>query len=184
MAPRAAGRADEAELGWYDVPATSNFIDVRSEDELRDVMRAAYGNERASTLLVVEFYAKWCNSCRRLYPRLRRLAEQEQDVLFCKIDFDACKDLCRKLGVVKLPYFHVYNGSGSRLADFAASLDPAKFKRLTDAIATHRAPRCVLRPNFNEFDSNGRNEGASLVKLHHVTGSPCRPPERARSRGA
>ena len=167
VAPRAAGRADEAEPGWYDVPATSNFIDVRSEDELRDVMRAAYGNERASTLLVVEFYAKWCNSCRRLYPRLRRLAEQEQDVLFCKIDFDACKDLCRKLGVVKLPYFHVYNGSGSRLADFAASLDPAKFKRLTDAIATHRAPRCVLKPN--EFDSNGQNEGASLVKLHHVT---------------
>ena len=40
----------------------------------------------------------------------------------------------RKLGVVKLPYFHVYNGSGSRLADFASSLDPAKFKRLTDAI--------------------------------------------------
>ena len=28
-------------------------------------MRAAYGNARASTLLVVEFYAKWCNSCRR-----------------------------------------------------------------------------------------------------------------------
>jgi thiol-disulfide isomerase/thioredoxin len=169
VAPRAAGRADEAEPGWYDVPATSNFIDVRSEDELRDVMRAAYGNERASTLLVVEFYGKWCNSCRRLYPRLRRLAEQEQDVLFCKIDFDACKDLCRKLGVVKLPYFHVYNGSGSRLADFAASLDPAKFKRLTDAIQTHRAPRCVLKPNSGAFDSNGQNEGASLVKLHHVT---------------
>jgi thiol-disulfide isomerase/thioredoxin len=169
VAPRAAGRADEAEPGWYDVPATSNFIDVRSEDELRDVMRAAYGNERASTLLVVEFYGKWCNSCRRLYPRLRRLAEQEQDVLFCKIDFDACKDLCRKLGVVKLPYFHVYNGSGSRLADFAASLDPAKFKRLTDAIQTHRAPRCVLKPNEMNSNSNGQNEGASLVKLHHVT---------------
>ena len=71
-------------------------------------------------------------------PGLRRLAESEQDVLFCKIDFDACKDLCRKLGVAKLPYFHVYNGSGSRLADFAASLDPAKFARLTDAIAEHR----------------------------------------------
>ena len=44
---------------WYDAPAPSNFISVRSEEELRDVMRAAYGNARASTLLVVEFYAKW-----------------------------------------------------------------------------------------------------------------------------
>ena len=163
----ARGRADEAEPGWYDVPATSNFIDVRSEEELRDVMRAAYGNERASTLLVVEFYGKWCNSCRRLYPRLRRLAEQEQDVLFCKIDFDACKDLCRKLGVVKLPYFHVYNGSGSRLADFAASLDPAKFKRLTDAVAEHRAPRCALKER--KGDASDSDRSPSLVKLHHVT---------------
>ena len=166
----AGGRADEAEPGWYDVPATSNFIDVRSEEELRDVMRAAYGNERASTLLVVEFYGKWCNSCRRLYPRLRRLAESEQDVLFCKIDFDACKDLCRKLGVAKLPYFHVYNGSGSRLADFAASLDPAKFARLTDAIAEHRAPRCVLRREKKDAASNASDAASSsLVKLHHVT---------------
>ena len=50
---------------WYEAPSPPNFIDVRSEEELRDVMRAAYGNARASTLLVVEFYAKWCNSCRR-----------------------------------------------------------------------------------------------------------------------
>ena len=168
----AGGRADETEPGWYDVPATSNFIDVRSEEELRDVMRAAYGNERASTLLVVEFYGKWCNSCRRLYPRLRRLAESEQDVLFCKIDFDACKDLCRKLGVAKLPYFHVYNGSGSRLADFAASLDPNKFARLTDAIDAHRAPRCVLRREKDKKDAAEDAASAassSLVKLHHVT---------------
>ena len=89
-------------------------------------------------------YAEWCNSCRRLYPRLTKLAGQEQDVLFVKIDFDECKDLCRKLGVVKLPYFHVYNGSGSRLADFASSLDPAKFKRLTDAIEENRTLRCAL----------------------------------------
>ena len=70
-----------------------------------------------------------CFLCNRFYPRLGRLAAQESDVLFVKVEFDECKDLCRKLGVVKLPYFHVYNGSGSRLADFASSLDPAKFKR-------------------------------------------------------
>ena len=169
----AGGRADEAEPGWYDVPATSNFIDVRSEEELRDVMRAAYGNERASTLLVVEFYGKWCNSCRRLYPRLCKLAAQEQDVLFCKIDFDACKDLCRKLGVAKLPYFHVYNGSGSRLADFAASLDPAKFRaphRAPGRRSGRRPPRCVLRREKKDAASNASDAASSsLVKLHHVT---------------
>ena len=167
---RAAGRADEQDPGWWDTPVTSNFIDVTSEAELRDVMRAAYGNERASTLLVVEFYGKWCNSCRRLYPALKKLAKREQDVLFVKIDFDNCKDLCRKLGVVKLPYFHVYNGSGSRLADFASSLDPVKFKRLTDAIETNKSLRCVLKPGETQGnDSNAPSTNASLVKLHHVT---------------
>ena len=153
---------------WYDAPSSSNFINVRSEDELRDVMRAAYGNARASTLLVVEFYAKWCNSCRRLYPRLCKLAAQEQDVLFVKIDFDECKDLCRKLGVVKLPYFHIYNGSGSRLADFAASLDPVKFQRLTDAIAANRGLRCAVPGKTMTADPSTALL-PSLVKLHHVT---------------
>ena len=142
-----------------------------SEEELREVMRAAYGNARASTLLVVEFYAKWCNSCRRLYPRLCKLASQEQDVLFCKIDFDANKDLCRKLGVVKLPYFHLYNGSGSRLADFASSLEPTKFKRITDAIDEHRAPRCALPGGGKKKPTQSISDDylASLVKLHRVT---------------
>ena len=153
---------------WYDAPSSSNFINVRSEDELRDVMRAAYGNARASTLLVVEFYAKWCNSCRRLYPRLCKLAAQEQDVLFVKIEFDECKDLCRKLGVVKLPYFHIYNGSGSRLADFAASLDPVKFRRLTDAIDANRGLRCAVPGKTNTADPS-TTLLPSLVKLHHVT---------------
>ena len=153
---------------WYDAPSSSNFINVRSEDELRDVMRAAYGNARASTLLVVEFYAKWCNSCRRLYPRLCKLAAQEQDVLFVKIEFDECKDLCRKLGVVKLPYFHIYNGSGSRLADFAASLDPVKFRRLTDAIDANRGLRCAVPGKTNTTDPS-TTLLPSLVKLHHVT---------------
>jgi thiol-disulfide isomerase/thioredoxin len=156
---------------WYDAPAPSNFISVRSEEELRDVMRAAYGNARASTLLVVEFYAKWCASCRRLYPRLTKLAAQEQDVLFVKIEFDECKELCRKLGVVKLPYFHVYNGSGSRLADFASSLEPTKFKRLTDAIEENRATRCALPHNVVDPDDAAHDVEylRSLVKLHHVT---------------
>ena len=180
-----------ADDGWYDAPATANFVDVRSEDELRHVMRTCYGNERASTLLVVEFYARWCNSCRRLYPRLCKLAAQEQDVLFVKIDFDACKDLCRALGVHKLPYFHLYNGSGARLADFSASLDPAKFQRLTDAIDANRALRCAVNPAASVADAAlasvadaepaepaasaetrtriTKSASPALVKLHRVT---------------
>ena len=180
-----------ADDGWYAAPATANFVDVRSEDELRHVMRTCYGNERASTLLVVEFYARWCNSCRRLYPRLCKLAAQEQDVLFVKIDFDACKDLCRALGVHKLPYFHLYNGSGARLADFSASLDPAKFQRLTDAIDANRALRCAVNPAASVADAAlasvadaepaepaasaetrtriTKSASPALVKLHRVT---------------
>ena len=118
-------------------------------------MRAAYGNARASTLLVVEFYAKWCNSCRRLYPRLCRLAAQESDVLFVKVEFDECKDLCRKLGVVKLPYFHVYNGSGSRLADFASSWIPPS-SRGSPTPSRPTAPSMRRCRRINPRRSSGR----------------------------
>ena len=92
-------------------------------------------------------------------------------VLFVKVEFDECKDLCRKLGVVKLPYFHVYNGSGSRLADFASSLDPTKFKGLTDAIEANRGIRCALPANKSETQEQWQDDAylSSLVKLHHVT---------------
>jgi hypothetical protein len=76
--------------------------------------------------------------------------------------------------VVKLPYFHVYNGSGSRLADFASSLDPVKFKRLTDAIETNKSMRCALRQgdtnnSGGEKDTESSDNSPSVVKLHHVT---------------
>ena len=112
-------------------PAPASFVDVRS-DELGHVMRTCATSARPR--LVVEFYAGWCNSCRRC-TRLCKLAAQEQDVLFVKIDFDAC-DLCRALGGTSP--VSTCTTEAARLADFSASPTP-KFQRLTDAIDANRA---------------------------------------------
>ena len=42
---------------------------------------------RDSQLVVVDFFAPWCSACRRLFPKLLQLAENNPDVLFVKVDF-------------------------------------------------------------------------------------------------
>jgi hypothetical protein len=104
--------------------------------------------------------------------------KQKHNVSLSKVAFKFdlrrhTKELCRKLGVVKLPYFHIYNGSGSRLADFSASLDPAKFARISDAIAENRASRCSLKgPEEVEAGAGGRGLPSSTFRLN--SGAFCR----------
>jgi len=38
-------------------------------------------------LVVVDFFTPWCNACRRLFPALCKVAENNPDVLFLKARF-------------------------------------------------------------------------------------------------
>ena len=48
---------------------------------------------------VVDFYARWCGACRALYPKMCKMAaaEENQNVLFLKVEFDDNKDMCRNM---------------------------------------------------------------------------------------
>ena len=99
--------------------------------------------EHRDKLVVVDFFATWCGSCRALYPKLLQLArENEENIVILKVNFDEHKKMSKQLGVRVLPYFILYRGSMGKVAEFSASL--SKLKRLRSAIAEHSTPFCSI----------------------------------------
>ena len=128
---RAWAAADPKDA-WWQKDAPPNVKDCDSMDAFLGELRNAGDN-----LVVVDFYARWCGACRALYPKLCKLAAENPDCVFLKVEFDDNKDMCRSMGVKVLPFFHMYRGKDGKVASFSASV--SKVHRLRDALAEHGA---------------------------------------------
>lgn len=132
---------------WWERNAGPNMIDIHSTQEFLDALSQA-----GDKLVIVEFYGTWCGSCRALFPKLCRTAQENPDIVFLKVNFDENKPMCKSLNVKVLPYFHFYRGSDGQLESFSCSL--AKFQKIKDAIATHNTARCSIGPPKGVGDLN------------------------------
>lgn len=66
---------------------------------------------RASSPVVVDFYAPWCGPCKRLSPMLDELAGQVTNkVKFVKINVDDAKALSQRLGIQSVPTLMFFSG--------------------------------------------------------------------------
>ena len=54
-------------------------------------------------VILLEFWAKWCSSCRDMYSILGEVANERPDVLIGKVNVDYEPDLARKYGIVSIP---------------------------------------------------------------------------------
>eukprot|EP00850_Spirogloea_muscicola_P016165 SM000129S26152 [mRNA] locus=s129:341651:343211:+ [translate_table: standard] len=135
---------------WWEKDGGPNFHDVRSTAEFVEALAAA-----GDRLVLVEFFATWCGSCRALYPKLVKLAQEHPDVEFLKVNFDENKPMCKSLNIKVLPYFHFYRGADGQLEAFSASL--TKLQKIKDALATHTTDRCSLGPprGIGDLDLSG-----------------------------
>ncbi|XP_020096762.1 thioredoxin-like 2, chloroplastic [Ananas comosus] len=131
--------ANKDEPKWWEKNAGPNMIDIHSTQEFLDALMKA-----SDRLVIVEFYGTWCGSCRALFPKLCRTAEENPDIVFLKVNFDENKPMCKRLNVKVLPYFHFYRGADGLLESFSCSL--AKFQKIKDAIARHNTARCSIGP--------------------------------------
>ncbi|KAG5243448.1 hypothetical protein OIU77_030537 [Salix suchowensis] len=124
---------------WWEKNAGPNMIDVHSTDEFLSALSQA-----GDRLVIVEFYGTWCASCRALFPKLCRTAEDHPEILFLKVNFDENKPMCKSLNVKVLPYFHFYRGAHGQLESYSCSL--AKFQKIKDSIEMHNTARCSIGP--------------------------------------
>jgi len=130
--------AETGQPKWWEKNAP-NMIDIHSTQEFLSAMSQA-----GDRLVIVEFYGTWCASCRALFPKLCRTAEEHPEILFLKVNFDENKPMCKRLNVKVLPYFHFYRGAEGQLESFSCSL--AKFQKIKDAMEIHNTARCSIGP--------------------------------------
>ncbi|KAM7276167.1 hypothetical protein ACFE04_018033 [Oxalis oulophora] len=123
---------------WWEKKAP-NMIDIHSTEEFLSAL-----SEAGDRLVITEFYGTWCASCRALFPKLCKTAEEHPEILFLKVNFDENKPMCKSLNVRVLPYFHFYRGAHGQLDHFSCSL--AKFQKIKDAIKLHNRACCSIEP--------------------------------------
>ncbi|MEW5298511.1 MAG: hypothetical protein WDW36_001625 [Sanguina aurantia] len=117
------------------------MVDIHSTQELVDALADA-----GDKLVILDFYATWCNACRALFPKLCRIVgENSETVLFLKINFDENRDMARTMSVKVLPYFHFYRGAEGRVEAFSCTL--SKLTRFKDAVDKYSSPFCSLEPS-------------------------------------
>eukprot|EP01094_Clydonella_sp_ATCC50884_P003277 TRINITY_DN12530_c0_g1_i1.p1 TRINITY_DN12530_c0_g1~~TRINITY_DN12530_c0_g1_i1.p1 ORF type:complete len:571 (-),score=177.10 TRINITY_DN12530_c0_g1_i1:112-1695(-) len=76
---------------------------VHSSTEFRSLLEGA-----GPRVVVVQFTASWCGPCKRISPEIARLAQQNKEVVFLKVDVDECKALASDGRVQAVPTFHFY----------------------------------------------------------------------------
>ena len=60
-------------------------------------------------LVLVDFYATWCEPCKKMEPYLKEIAsEMKDDVKVVRLDVEANRQLSKELGIVELPVLHLY----------------------------------------------------------------------------
>ncbi|KAK6944830.1 Thioredoxin domain [Dillenia turbinata] len=138
---------DQSQPKWWERNAGPNMIDIHSTQEFLGALSQA-----GDKLVIVEFYGTWCASCRALFPKLCKTAEEHPEILFLKVNFDENKPMCKNLNVKVLPYFHFYRGADGQLESFSCSL--AKFQKIKDAIEMHNTARCSIGPPKGVGDLN------------------------------
>lgn len=149
-ARRAEQRKDgvdaERNTCWWESGDETHVMEVKGLEELARVLRgAAEKADRESKLVVVKYFAPWCNGCRTLFPKVLQLAEKNPQVTFVKMNVGEDENLAESLGVTRLPYFQFYNGGEGIVTHFNASLMPDKLRRLRAAVEYYQSPdSCLL----------------------------------------
>ena len=64
--------------------------------------------EKTDRVTVVDFYATWCGPCQMQGPIIEELAEERDDVKFCKLDVDEAREIAAKFGVMSIPTIMIF----------------------------------------------------------------------------
>lgn len=77
------------------------FVEIK-EDNLQSIL-----NEHNKVL--VQFGAAWCGNCRLLKPKVKRLAEANENIEFIYVDAEKFPESRKLAEVTNLPTFAIYH---------------------------------------------------------------------------
>ena len=87
--------------------AVGHFI-LSTREDLDRVFESAKHCMMANGIVVVEFTAGWCTSCRKFSSSFDRLVKELESTYLCIVDVDASPELAEAHGVSALPHFAIY----------------------------------------------------------------------------
>ena len=83
-------------------------------------------------LVVIDFFAEWCPPCRMMSPEIEKLATQDKDVVFLKVDVVVNTEAAERFYINALPTFIL-------IKDFEVKeVLGAKLDQLKEAINKHK----------------------------------------------
>uniref|UniRef100_A0A8C6WUN3 Thioredoxin n=1 Tax=Neogobius melanostomus TaxID=47308 RepID=A0A8C6WUN3_9GOBI len=88
---------------------------VTSLSDFEEELKAA-----GSKLVVVDFTASWCGPCKMIAPVFEKMADENKDVVFLKVDVDEASDVSEKCGISSMPTFQFYK-NGEKLEQFSGA---------------------------------------------------------------
>jgi thioredoxin 1 len=59
-------------------------------------------------LVFVDFWAEWCGPCRMFAPVYEKLAEENSDIVFGKVDTEAQEQLAAEFNIMSIPTLMIF----------------------------------------------------------------------------
>lgn len=106
----------EKENAWYTGEAPANVVHVKSEKHLKSLVMSEKD-------VVIDFFSPGCLGCKSMWPKIKKLAHQNPEIIFAKVNTadEGLMKIAEGLKVQKLPWFLLFS-SGDMVASLTANI--------------------------------------------------------------
>ncbi|XP_044773129.1 thioredoxin-like [Neomonachus schauinslandi] len=88
---------------------------IKSEYAFQEALNSA-----GDKLVVVDFSATWCGTCKMIKPSFHSLSEKYSNVVFLEVDVDDCQDVISECEVKCMLTFQFFK-NGQKVGEFSGA---------------------------------------------------------------